>query len=325
MRGEEGLGRPFRRVVEVFRDCPGDAQAVEGARAPADFVEEDEAFGRRVVEDVRGLVHLDEEGAFAPGQVVGSADAGEDAVHDADLRGARRDEGTELGHEDDEAHLAEVGALAGHVRPRDQGDLLRPVVELRIVGHEGLALQQLFHHRVAAVVDFQDRTVHDFRGHVVVPGGQLRQRGQEIQLRDRPGVALDLAQVPCHFLPQFEEEGVFQFADLLLGAQDLLLVLFQFRRDEPLRVAHGLLADVLAFQPVQVRFRDLDVVAEDAVVVHLEGLDPGALALLLLQFGDPALSARTDHAQVVELLVVSRADEPAFRQREGRIVHQGPL
>ena len=178
---------------------------------------------------------------------------------------------------------------------------------------------------MAAVVYFQDRTVHDIRGHVVVLYGQFRQRGQEVQLRDRPRVALDLAQTRGHFLPQFEEEGVFQFADLLLGTQDLLLVLFELRRDEPLRVTHGLLADVLAFQPVQVRFGDLDVVAENAVVVHLEGLDPGALALLLLQFGDPALSARTDHAQVVEVLVVSRADEPALRQREGRIVHQGPL
>ena len=76
---------------------------------------------------------------------------------------------------------------------------------------------------------------------------------------------------------------------------------------------------------MQVRFGDLDVVAEDAVVVDLEGLDPRALPFLLLQFGDPAFSARTDCAQVVELLVVSRPDEPAFRKREGRIVNQCPI
>ena len=138
--GEEGLGCPFRRVVEVFRDRPCDAQAVEGARAPADLVEEDEALGRRVVENVRRLVHLYEKGALAPGQIVRGAHPREDAVHDADPGGSRGDEGADLGHEDDEAHLAEIGALPGHVRPGDEGDLFRPVVELGVVGHEGLAL-----------------------------------------------------------------------------------------------------------------------------------------------------------------------------------------
>ena len=37
-----------------------------------------------VVEDVRGLDHLDHEGALAAREVVGGADAGEDAVHHAD-------------------------------------------------------------------------------------------------------------------------------------------------------------------------------------------------------------------------------------------------
>ena len=325
MRGEEGLGRPFGRVVEELRDRPGDAQPVEGARAPADLVEEDEASRRRVVEDVGGLVHLDEKGAFASGQVVGGADAREDAVHDADPRGPRWDEGTDLGHEYDQAHLAEIGALAGHVRSGDEGDLLRPGVELRIVGDEGFALQQLLHHRVASIVDLQDGSVFDLRGRVVVPGGQFGQRGQEVQLRDRSAIALDLAQARGHFLPEFEEKGIFQLPDLFLGAQDLLLVFLELRGDEPLRVAHGLLADVLAFQPVQVRFGDLDVVAEHAVVVDLEGLDPRALPFLLLQFCDPAFSARADRAQVVEFLVVSRPDEPAFRKREGRIVNQRPI
>jgi hypothetical protein len=52
----------------------------------ADLVEDHEAAVGRVVEDVRGLGHLDHEGRRAAREVVARADAREDAVDDADRR-----------------------------------------------------------------------------------------------------------------------------------------------------------------------------------------------------------------------------------------------
>ena len=49
VRCEEGACLHLRVVVEVFRDRPGEAEAVEGACAASDFIEDDEACGRRAV------------------------------------------------------------------------------------------------------------------------------------------------------------------------------------------------------------------------------------------------------------------------------------
>ena len=83
MGGEE---RPRAdAVVQVFRDAPRDGQAVEGRGAAADLVQDDEAALGGVVEDVGGLVHLDHEGRLPAREVVAGADAGEDAVGEANL------------------------------------------------------------------------------------------------------------------------------------------------------------------------------------------------------------------------------------------------
>ena len=61
---------------------PRQAQAVERRRAAADLVEDDEAAGRRRVQNRRGLLHLDHERRLAARDVVGGADAREDAIDD---------------------------------------------------------------------------------------------------------------------------------------------------------------------------------------------------------------------------------------------------
>ena len=51
MRREERAGADL--VVQMLGDAPRDAQAVEGARAAADLIEDDQAALGGVVEDVR--------------------------------------------------------------------------------------------------------------------------------------------------------------------------------------------------------------------------------------------------------------------------------
>jgi hypothetical protein len=58
------------RLTNVV-DGPRQAQAVERAGAPADFVQYDQAAGGGVVEDVGRLGHLDHEGGLPASQVVG--------------------------------------------------------------------------------------------------------------------------------------------------------------------------------------------------------------------------------------------------------------
>ena len=68
------------------------------------------------VQDVGGLLHLDHERRLAAGDVVGRADAGEDAIDDRHLRLARRHERSDLRQQRDQRRLAQVGGLAAHVR-----------------------------------------------------------------------------------------------------------------------------------------------------------------------------------------------------------------
>ena len=104
-------------VVQVLDDAPRQAQPVERARAPANLIQDDQAAGRRVVQDVRRLAHLHHEGGLSARQIVACSDAREDAVHQVDPRLRRRDERASLRQQGEQRHLAYVSALARHVRP----------------------------------------------------------------------------------------------------------------------------------------------------------------------------------------------------------------
>ena len=103
-------------------------KAVERARAAADLVEDHQAALGGVVEDVGGLGHLDHEGGLAGVQLIAGADAREEAIDQADRRALGGDVAADLRQQRDQRDLADVGALARHVRAGDQRE--------RIVGGE---------------------------------------------------------------------------------------------------------------------------------------------------------------------------------------------
>ena len=76
---------------------------------------------RGVVEDVGRLGHLDHEGALAAAQLVAGADAGEDAVGDADASPAWPARSCRSGPAaSSSATWRMIRALAGHVRAGDE-------------------------------------------------------------------------------------------------------------------------------------------------------------------------------------------------------------
>jgi hypothetical protein len=83
VRGEQREGACIGREPRGGR--PGQRQPVEGAGAAADLVHQHQAALGGVVQDVRGLGHLDHEGGAAAGEVVRRADAREDAVERAQI------------------------------------------------------------------------------------------------------------------------------------------------------------------------------------------------------------------------------------------------
>ncbi len=76
---------------------------------------------------------------------------------------------------------------------------------------------------------------------------------------------------------------------------------------------------------VQIRFRDLDVVPEYAVVAHLQRVDAGARAFALFQLGDHLLARAADTPQVVESGVEAVADVAAVANQRAGIVDEAAV
>ena len=238
-----------------------------------------------------------------------------------ELRLAGRHERAGLRHEADERHLAQVGGLAAHVRPGQDDELAVPAVELRVVGHERVGAVAL-DDRVPAVEDRQLVAVVDVRLDVVVQRGGFGERGEHVERGGGPRGVLDARRLGGDRGAQRLEHLDLALEDPLVGAEDLLFVLLERRRDEALAAGNRLLAVVVGRHRVQVRLRDLDVVAEDAVVADLERGDAGARALPLLHLGDHLLARRRDAPQVVELGVDAVADVAAVARQRRRLVDE---
>src|SRR6516165_6286882 len=109
MSGEERFGADL--VVQVLDDGPREAEAVEGAGAATDFIEDDQAALGGVVEDVSSLAHFDHEGGLATGQVITGADASENAVHEVNACLRSRDERTGVREQSQQGDLPNISAL----------------------------------------------------------------------------------------------------------------------------------------------------------------------------------------------------------------------
>src|SRR5205823_6291768 len=111
----------------------------------------------------------------------------------------------------------------------------------------------------------------------------------------------------------------------LVGAEHLLFVLLQRRRDEALAAGNRLLAVVIGRDGMEVRLRDLDVVPEDAVVADLQRRDAGSRPLALLHLRDDLFPRSTDRLDLVELVVDSVPRETPVAGKRRRVVDEGLL
>ena len=184
--------------------------------------------------------------------------------------------------------LPDVGAFARHVRPGDEqsaevgslsvdSDARPPNAASRIIRHEAFLRQRFCSStgcRPSRIT--QHAFVADLRAAIIEQPRRFGERRQHVELRQRGGGLLDLAQLPQHFFAHAQEQFVFQLHAAFFRAEDFAFHLLQLRRDEPLAVGDGLLADVMRRHLVEVRLRDFDVIAEDGIEPHLERRDAGA-------------------------------------------------
>src|SRR4029077_5112079 len=66
--GRKKSSRSPRHVMETLRHRPGDGYPVKRARAPADFIQQDETALSCIMQNIRGLLHLHHESRLAARQ-----------------------------------------------------------------------------------------------------------------------------------------------------------------------------------------------------------------------------------------------------------------
>ena len=313
MRGEKRLGAGRGVVVKVFDHRPSDRNAVVGRRAAADFVEQHDAAVRNVIEDAGRFEHLDHEGRLALRNVVRSPDARENLVHIADMGRLRGYVRTHLGHQNDQRGLAQQRRLTRHVGSGDHHNLLLLVVEHHVVGDVLLPHgHQRLDHRMAALTDVDALAVVQHGTHVAAFAGDACEGLEAVDARHRGGVAQHRRQRTADIGHDPGVDALLQDEHLLLGAENLLLVLFQFARNVTLGVGEGLLAYPRLGDLVLVGVADLDIVAENVVVADLERRDAGGLALALLDAREVVLTVERDAAQVVQFGIDAVGDHAAL-------------
>ena len=119
--------------------------------------------------------------------------------------------------------------------------------------------------------------------HVTLALRYLGETRPHVELREQRRRGLHPADRISHAAAQRVHQLRLVRRDLLLGAEHFGFVFLELRRDVALGAREGLAPFVVGRDPLPMRVRDFDVVAEHPVEPDLERRDPGALAFGRLQ------------------------------------------
>ena len=175
---------------------------------------------------------------------------------------------------------------------------------------------------MAAVFNCETQRIVQHGPAVIEKPRRLRERANDIDNRNRLRGSLDRSQLAQRFLAQFLEKLVLEIASPFICAQDFSFHLFQFRRDETLPAHRSLFARVMWRHAGQIRFRHFNEVTKHRVVTDLERFDSARGDLALLQFADPGFAVARCLPQLVKIDIVTVVENPAFFQRQRRIIDQ---
>ena len=198
---------------------------------------------------------------------------------------------------------------------------LAVAVERRVVRHER-AVAAALDDRVTPVDDRDLVAVVHVRLDVVRKRSGFGEAGKDVERSQRARRFLNARRFGGDPGAQLLEQLDLALEDPLVGAEHFLLVFLQRRRDEPLSTGDRLLAVVVGRHRMQVRLRNLDVVAEHAVVADLQRVDAGASALAFFELGDHLLARSADAPQFVDFGVEAVADVAAIPHQRAGVVDE---
>ena len=300
-------------IVQILHDRLCQRDAVVGGGAAPQLIHEDEAVGGDVVEDDRRLGHLNHKRTLTARDVVRRPHAGEDSIHDAEVRLTCRDKGAHLSHQHDEGGLPQECALTRHIGSGDHHDLVCLRVAEDIIGDILLARRHHpLNHGMAPLLDVNDSASVHHRTVVIVCNRIVSKGAQHVDLGESSCIALQDADMPHHLPDQILVKLCLEDADPLLGTEDLLLILLQLRGDVSLAIDQGLLPDPVLRHLILMRIGHLNVVAKDVIEGNLQRWDPGLTTLPLTHLKEVLLAPTGDGAQLIQSAAHAGTDHPSL-------------
>ena len=333
VRGEQrprtGLG------MKVLDRRPGQREPVEGGRSAAHLVEQDERPIRRRIQNRRRFGHLHHEGRASARHVVAGPDARINPVHQAKAQALSRHKAAHLGQQNQHRRLAQISALAAHVRTsykQKTRPLARPIRPRRAqveVVRDKPSLARLFHplldHRMAPGNRLDHRLFHKLRPHIAPPRRQVREVGQQVRLGHGGRRALDPPGGLQHGTAQLRKNPLLNLDRPLVRGQNLALVFLQLRRRKPLGVDQRLLTLVIGRRQRLVGLGNLNVIAENRVITHLQRVNSCPLPLPLLDSRNLPPPGGGNRPQLVQLRVHARGNRSAVGHGQRRLHDQRSL
>ena len=163
----------------------------------------------------------------------------------------------------------------------------------------------------------------NFRAAVIPLYGNGSQRAQGIYRGHSGSSKLDSCRLTGQVFPQLGKNLIFQGSQAIPGTQDLVFQLLQLGGDVTLAVGQGLLADVVHGHLIRKGLGNFDVITENPVIADLQGADAGLFFFRRFDGGQSSLAAVHNIPQAVSFGVGAGADNAAFPNGQGRIIHNG--
>src|SRR5271165_629403 len=162
---------------------------------------------------------------------------------------------------------------------------------------------------------------NELRPAVIPQRRDLRQRGQHIHLSQRQRSLPDSPGLRRNRRTQLSKQSPFDLDNLFLRIENFGFVFLQLRSGEALGAYQSLLAFIILRNQVQIRLRDLEVIAEDGVELYLKRSNAGPPALPLLDLGQHLLAVARELAQLVQITIQSRGNHAAIGKTQRRLRH----
>ena len=289
-------------LIDILHDRLRDAHAIIGARTASDLVQNDKTVLRRMPKDVGYLLHFHHEGTLPRRNVIRRADARENAIDRREDRAPCGNERAHLRHDGEDGDLTHVGRLTGHIRPRDDQDLLIPMIQLRIIRDEHVSLQGMLDHRMTAVFDgnIPILRANDRRTDVAVLDRCPRKACEAVHRCERARRLLHIRDLRTDFRLHRLIDLKLELLCFFFGRERLRLEFLQFRRDIALRIHERLLSHIVRRDRELIRIGDLKIVSEDIIEADLE-LDARLFLFLLFQLLDVLLAVLRQRAHFIQL------------------------